>query len=168
MTAAKQRRNPAAKRSGQKTQQKQRAKKTPTYSDEIIIAALKKQAGIVSMAAAAIGCERTTIWRRLKTSKVVADAHVEIQEVNLDRAEGKLAKAINDGNLTAVIFYLKTKGRNRGYSERVDVNANHKHEHKHSIEAASADLTAGLDSIIARERARVEAAEAEGGACTTH
>ena len=167
MTAAKQRRNPAAKRSG-KTQQKQRAKKTPTYSDEIIIAALKKQAGIVSMAAAAIGCERTTIWRRLKTSKVVADAHVEIQEVNLDRAEGKLTEAINAGNLTAVIFYLKTKGRNRGYSERVDVNANHKHEHKHSIEAASADLTAGLDSIIARERARVEAAEAEGGACTTH
>lgn len=167
MTAAKQRRNPAVKRSG-KTQQKQRAKKTPTYSDEIIIAALKKQAGIVSMAAAAIGCERTTIWRRLKTSKVVADAHVEIQEVNLDRAEGKLTEAINAGNLTAVIFYLKTKGRNRGYSERVDVNANHKHEHKHSIEAASADLTAGLDSIIARERARVEAAEAEGGACTTH
>ena len=128
------------------------------------------------MAAAAIGCERTTIWRRLKTSKVVADAHVEIQEVNLDRAEGKLTEAINAGNLTAVIFYLKTKGRDRGFSERIDVNGKHQHEHEHknAIEAAATDLDSRLDQLIARTRARTSSLENEGnadaatGAKTTH
>jgi len=42
----------------------------------------------------------------------------EAREIALDHVESKLMKAIDDGNLTAIIFFLKTQGKSRGYSER--------------------------------------------------
>lgn len=39
----------------------------------------------------------------------------EIQEKTLDYVENKLLQQINEGNLSAITFYLKTKGKNRGY-----------------------------------------------------
>jgi len=45
-----------------------------------------------------------------------------IREGLLDYAESKLFKHIQDGNLTAVIFFLKTKGQIRGYIEKQYIN----------------------------------------------
>jgi hypothetical protein len=55
---------------------------------------------------------RNYIKRHPSPGRVVA----EVVEQNLDLAEHKLLGFINEGNMTAVIFYLKTKGRERGYS----------------------------------------------------
>ena len=41
----------------------------------------------------------------------------EVAQQTLDLAETKLVQAIRDGNMTAIIFYLKTKGAARGYIE---------------------------------------------------
>lgn len=38
-----------------------------------------------------------------------------ISEKLLDHVESRLLKEIEKGNLQAIQFYLKTKGRNRGY-----------------------------------------------------
>ena len=35
----------------------------------------------------------------------------------LDTSENKLLELIKQGNITAIIFHLKTKGRSRGYNE---------------------------------------------------
>jgi hypothetical protein len=44
----------------------------------------------------------------------------EIQEATLDLAEPKLREKINEGDKTALIFYLKTKGKQWGYVERTE------------------------------------------------
>ena len=49
------------------------------------------------------------------------DFENEVRDVNeelLDFAESQLMHHINKGNLTAIIFYLKTKGQSRGYIEK--------------------------------------------------
>lgn len=45
----------------------------------------------------------------------------ELTQVAIDFAESKLHSSIADGNVTAIIFFLKTKGKSRGYVERQEI-----------------------------------------------
>ena len=45
----------------------------------------------------------------------------EIENIALDFAESQLHKQISEGNTTATIFLLKTKGKKRGYIERQEI-----------------------------------------------
>ena len=44
------------------------------------------------------------------------------EETVLDFAETMLVKNIREGKETSLIFFLKTKGKNRGYVERIENN----------------------------------------------
>lgn len=59
-------------------------------------------------------------WRKEDKAfdKAVKEAVKQSHENGLDLAESQLIKKINQGETTPIIFYLKTKGRNRGYIER--------------------------------------------------
>ena len=46
----------------------------------------------------------------------------DIQNIALDYAESQLHKQIGEGSTSATIFYLKTKGKSRGYIERQEIN----------------------------------------------
>ena len=45
----------------------------------------------------------------------------ELTETFIDEAESQLYKHIREGNVVATIFFLKTKARHRGYSERLEL-----------------------------------------------
>lgn len=83
--------------------------------------ALEKNLGIVTQTAKAVGIHRSTYYDWIQTDPEFRDAAEEIQEVALDFVEGKLLKRINDESDTAILFYLKTKGKHRGYVERTEV-----------------------------------------------
>ncbi len=83
-----------------------------------MIDALRVTKGMVYLAAEKMGCEADTIYNRAKRSASVAKAMLRETERGLDLAELQLIKQINEGNTTALIFYLKTKGKRRGYIER--------------------------------------------------
>lgn len=80
--------------------------------------ALAAAAGIVLTACESVNVSRSTYYRWYKEDAAFAERVDEISEEQLDFVEGKLLKSIKDGDTTAIIFYLKTKGKKRGYSEK--------------------------------------------------
>jgi hypothetical protein len=91
-----------------------------------MIEALSKSLGIVTTACKAIDINRSTHYEWLKEDADYAAAVQEIENLALDFAESRLHKLIEKGDTSATIFYLKTKGKMRGYQEGpiVDVKTN--------------------------------------------
>ena len=83
--------------------------------------ALEKSLGVVTAACKAVGIGRTTHYLWMQEDAEYKAAVDGLSDVALDFAESKLHKQIKDGNSTATIFFLKTKGKKRGYIERQEV-----------------------------------------------
>jgi hypothetical protein len=94
---------------------------TEKFTPDQVEAALRMSAGIRSGAAVKLNCSPSTISNYIDRHPALREVEAEILDQNLDLAETKLLTAIRDGNLTAVIFYLKTKGKARGYTERAEL-----------------------------------------------
>lgn len=83
-----------------------------------MIKALEQSIGVVSTAAKKAGIHRSTHYDWMANDPEYKDQVREIEEVALDFAESKLHEQMNEGNVSSIIFYLKTKGKRRGYVER--------------------------------------------------
>ena len=91
------------------------------HTKKALVEALEKSLGVVSTACKAAGISRDTHYRWLKEDPEY-NAHLDaLSEVAIDFAESHLHKLIKDGNPAATIFFLKTKGKNRGYVERQEI-----------------------------------------------
>ena len=88
------------------------------FTPEQVAQAIVKANGLLADAARILKCSRTTLYAYIKKYKVVADAREEADETTKDMVEGKLIDQIKQGNITAIIFYLKTKAKDRGYIDR--------------------------------------------------
>ncbi|MGI9068556.1 MAG: hypothetical protein ACR2HX_19410 [Pyrinomonadaceae bacterium] len=86
-----------------------------------LIEALKELDGNMAAVARRYHCDRRTVWQRVDGDPALRELVDELSETFIDEAENKLYEAIRDGNVVATIFFLKTKGRGRGYSERLEL-----------------------------------------------
>ena len=85
---------------------------------ETIIKALESSLGVVTTACKKTNIPRSTFYKWLKEDDDFAGKVKQIENVSLDFAESKLFEQIQENNTSATIFYLKTKGRKRGYWEK--------------------------------------------------
>jgi len=92
---------------------KSHPKTGPTETE--IIAALTKTHGMMSKAARILGCDRKTISNRLKEFPAIGQALEESEALRLDEAETSLDRNIKNGNQKSIEFFLKNRGRSRGY-----------------------------------------------------
>lgn len=88
---------------------------------ENVITAIRKNRGILSMAAKDLGCVRQTLHNYANRYPTVKQAIEDERESLLDLAEGSLFEQVRKGNVTAIIFTLKTLGKCRGYVERQEL-----------------------------------------------
>ena len=111
-----------------------------TLKKDAMLQALTTSLGNVTEAAAAVGMSRETHYDWLKNDPEYNAAVASLKNVALDFAESQLKKLMegaerqaltHDGevvtikdapNTSAVIFYLKTQGKQRGYIERQELS----------------------------------------------
>ena len=86
-----------------------------------IIQTVQESNGLLTLVAKKAGLNYSTVWRYTQDFPLVKQAVIEAKERMLDFAEGKLYEKIKEGDNVAIIFYLKTQGKGRGYIERQEV-----------------------------------------------
>jgi len=85
---------------------------------EKFLISLEKNLGIVSIACRECNVSRGAYYHNYNNDKEFKVACDEINEVTLDFGEAQLLKNMRAGDTTSTIFFLKTKGKKRGYNER--------------------------------------------------
>ena len=90
--------------------------------------ALREAKGNISLACEIVGINRSTYYRWLKNEKFKNEVE-KINEEAIEFVENKLMERIEKGDLGAIIFFLKTKAKHRGWSEKIEV----KHENQTPI-----------------------------------
>ena len=98
--------------------------KNEQLKKEHLLEALEKSLGIVSTACQSVGVSRTTYYKYYNEDDDFKQSVDSISDIALDCAESQLFELIKEKNVTAIIFYLKTKGKKRGYVEKQDDNSN--------------------------------------------
>ncbi len=101
------------------------ANTTTAQKKKALLAALEDSLGVVSRACDITIVPRRSFYNWYRKDDKFRQAVDEIKSVTLDYVESKLHEGIKDGNMTAIIFYLKTQGKIRGYVERIETQEIH-------------------------------------------
>lgn len=90
-------------------------------TDDVLRAALKKNAGIYAYAAEELRCSRANVQQRVERSPELMAFVQEIKSTLGDLCEGGIAKLIKEGDPATLRWYAGVKLRDRGYSTKVDL-----------------------------------------------
>lgn len=93
------------------------------YTELRVSKALIAAQGLISTAAKNMGCNRNTVYECIKRYNLEDVVH-DAREAAIDHVESLLMKAMNGGDVHAMIFFLKTQGKSRGYVERSEHDLN--------------------------------------------
>lgn len=96
-----------------------KADKTNT-NKKLMLKTLVKTMGVVTSACNACNLSRTQFYEWVEEDEKFKKAVADVKEQAIDFAESKLFELIQDKNVVAAIFYLKTQGKKRGYVERTE------------------------------------------------
>lgn len=88
-----------------------------------VLECLKDNYGIVTDAAARANISHTTIYNWKRSDADFKERFDEIQDMQIDFVERKMYDVINEKNNSMIQFFLRTRGKHRGYQESM-VNHN--------------------------------------------
>lgn len=104
--------------------QNRQSKKRLTQKQKIL-KALEEEHGVVTSACKKAGVSRAQYYKLWNADDKFRQECDDVQEAAVDYVESQLFKQIQNGNITGQIFYLKTKGKHRGYIEKTEVQSEH-------------------------------------------
>ena len=96
--------------------------KKTDLSKQKMLKALEKTLGVVTTAARSAEIDPSTHYAWLKSDPDYVKAVENIDEITIDFGESCLHKRMNEGSDAAIIFYLKTKAKKRGYIESSEID----------------------------------------------
>lgn len=89
---------------------------------ELVAVAIYEARGMLSIAARKLGTTARTVKGFVDREEICRVAYEEADEMLLDFVEAKLYQKIKAGDIASIIFYLRTKGKRRGYTEKLKDN----------------------------------------------
>jgi hypothetical protein len=89
---------------------------------ELLLKSLQENLGILAPALKVANMNRNTFSKYYEEDLIFRNLVDEIREEAVDYVEGQLFRQIKNGGASQTIFYLKTKGKHRGYIEQNDTN----------------------------------------------
>jgi hypothetical protein len=123
------------------------------HTKKRVIEALEKSLGVITTACKIADISRTQFYNWLKDDEDFAKKVQEIENVTLDFVESQLHKQIKENSTAATIFFLKTKGKKRGYIERQEID----HTTQGEAIGSSIDLSKlSTEVLLALEKAADE------------
>ena len=84
--------------------------------------AIRNAGGFITVAAKQLGMSHPALSKRVKNSEALQQVLNETKEQYLDLAESQLVEAVKDRESWAICFYLKCKGKDRGYVEKQQID----------------------------------------------
>ena len=91
---------------------------------EKIIQVYEKKGCNITATCTALGISRKTFYEWKEKKKKLAEGLEAAEEAIIDFAESKLVEHINNDDVQALIFFLRTKGKKRGYVEKTETDVN--------------------------------------------
>ena len=91
---------------------------------EKIIQIYEKKGCNITATCTALGISRKTFYEWKDKKKKLAEGLEAAEESIIDFAESKLVEHINNDDVQALIFFLRTKGKKRGYVEKTETDVN--------------------------------------------
>ena len=118
-----------------------------------LLEALESTMGVVTAGCMKAGISRATYYEYVNTDDAFAQAVLDLQNVALDFTETALFSNISKGREASIIFYLKTKGKGRGYVEKVQLdvtNTNYVANEMSKLDKLSIDDLRKLGELTAK------------------
>ncbi len=103
-------------------QQEKDEQERTTVLKKAVIEAMRKSLGVVTQACKIVDIDRSTYYAWYKTDEDFKRECDDCSEIALDFAESKLYKQIDDNVPTSTIFFLKCRGKKRGYIEKTEID----------------------------------------------
>lgn len=123
------------------------ATKSNSIKKKAFLAKMESTLGNITASCKAANIARSTYYEWMEKDPKFAAAVNELAESNIDFAESCLKQQIKDGNTTATIFYLKTKGKSRGYIETHEIIGNS----EAPVALSFKDALEGTDTTVTQE-----------------
>ena len=99
------------------------SKKQPEVYKAALLVALEKSLGIVTPACKEVGISRDRFYTYYHEDPEFKKKVDEINEIQMDFVENQLFKKIKGGSEKSIHFYMRYKGRRRGYNEALDITS---------------------------------------------
>lgn len=133
---------------------KEKLTKVDGIKKQTFLAKMKSTLGNITASCQAAEISRQTYYNWIEADPAFKQAVDDINEESVDFAESSLKQQIKDGDTTATIFYLKTKGKNRGYVEKTETESVVKAEVKTEDEYAGLPIESQkrIAKVILEER----------------
>jgi|GEM_PF-2382416 len=98
-------------------------KRQPEKHKQQLLQALERSLGLITPACKEVGITRQMYYLYYNNDDDFRKAVDDINDITIDFVENQLFRKIKDGDTQAILFFMKYKGRKRGYTDTIDINS---------------------------------------------